>query len=269
MKLLILTLCLSSVLAASVAQSHPGAHAKLAYLTHQLKQQPDSQRLYIRRGATYSHAGQFELALADFRQAETLGDPLAVTFELGVLHYRQGRFELARRYFDRCLKHSPEHAAALEYRARLLRDAGAFEASIADYRALFALQRSSDPGNYIAAAKMLVEQGDAGVTAAIKILDEGMRQVGLTPPLQRYAIKLELQQQHTANAIARLDSLKPMLGNSPDWKTDMGELLLLESKNTQARRLFDAASMQLLQLRKTPARLKLLQKIQNLKSQSG
>ena len=263
MKILFSSWCLLTLLApASFSYAHPGAHAKLAYLEHQLQRQPDNQTLYIQRGATYSNDGQFKLALADFQRAETLGKPLAVALELGILYYRQGKFEQARRYFDRWLEHAPEHAPALQYRARLLRDAGNYDGALADYRKLFALQRGSDPGNYIAAAKLLVEQGDAGVTAAIDLLDAAIQQIGLTPPLQRYAITLELQRRQTANAIARLNSLKPMLGKSPDWKTDMGELLLLEGNNEAAQALFNAAATQLKQLRKTPARQRLLERLQ-------
>ena len=268
MKLLLLSLCLSTVLLASNGHAHPGAHAKLAYLNHQMSKQPDDQLLYIQRGATYSNVGQLERALADFRRAETLGNPLAVAFELGVLHYRQGKFDQARGYFDRCLQHSPQHISALQYRARLLRDAGDHKASLADYKALFALQDEGDPGNYIAAAKMFAAQNDAGLLAAIDLLDQGMQQLGLIPSLQRYAIKLELRRRQAANAIARLASLKPMLGTSPDWKADMGELLLLAGNTTQARELIDAAAAQLTTLRKTPARQKLLKKIQRLRGKA-
>ncbi len=266
MKLLLLILCLSSLLVASGGHSHPGAHAKLDYLNRQLEQQPDNQALYIQRGATYSNDGQLDLALADLHFAETLGNPLAVAFELGVLRYRQGKFDKARVYFDRWLKNSPQHIPALEYRARLLRDAGDYQASLADYKALFALQPNSGPGNYIAAAKMLAAQSDTGLAAAIDILDQGIQRLGLTPPLQRYAIKLELQRQQTANAIARLGSLEPMLGKSPDWKTDMGELLLLTGNVAEAQDLFNTAATQLTRLRKTPARQKLLERIQTLNS---
>ncbi len=270
MKILFSSWYLVTLLAsASLSYAHPGAHDKLAYLKHQLQRQPANQALYIRRGATYSNDGQFKLALADFQRAETLGKPLAVALELGILYYRQGKFEQARRYFDRWLEHAPEHAPALQYRARLLRDAGDNDGALADYRKLFTLQRGSDPGNYIAAAKLLVEQGDAGVAAAIDLLDAAMQKIGLTPPLQRYAITLELQRQQIAKAIARLNSLKPMLGNSPDWKTDMGELLLLEGNSEAAQALFNTAATQLAQRRNTPARQKLLKRLQGLNASSG
>lgn len=258
---IIIVCCLLPVTA---VLAHPGAHDKLVYFNQRLKQQPADQQLYILRGSTYSNDGQFDNALADFHKAETLGDPVAVAFELGVLHYRTAKFDAARAYFDTWLQRSPRHKPALEYRARLLRDAGDYTSSLADYKALFALQQRSDPGNYIAAAKMLAELDDKGLQAAIGMLDQGMQQLGLAPQLQRYAIKLELQRQHTTNAIARLNSLEPMLGKSPDWKTAMGELLLLAGKKTAARKLFDAATKQLATLRKTPARLQLLEKIAKL-----
>lgn len=266
MKFLPLLLGLSFLLAATNVLPHPGAHDKLVYINKQLELKPQDQQLYIHRGSTYSNDGQFDNALADFRKAETLGNPLAVAFELGVLHYRQAKFDAARSYFDAWLQRSPKHAPALEYRARLLRDAGDFKASLADYKVLFALQKRSDPGNYISAAKMLAELDDEGLASAIDMLDQGMQQLGLAPQLQRYAIELELQRKQTAKAIARLGSLQPMLGKSPDWKTDMGELLLLAGKKAEARELFNAATNQLATLRKTPARQQLLEKIQQLNS---
>lgn len=261
MKCCAATISFCCLLPVTATLAHPGAHDKLAYISQRLKAQPEDQQLYIQRGSTYSNDGQFDNALADLRTAETLGDSLAVAFELGVLYYRTGEIDTARAYFDSWLKQSPKHTPALEYRARLLRDAGDYQASLADYKALFALRKHNNPGNYIAAAKMLAEVDDEGLTAAIEILDQGMRQLGLAPQLQRYAIKLELQRQQIAYAIARLGSLEPMLGTSPNWKTDMGELLLMARRKAEARKLFDAATSQLATLRKTPARRRLLEKI--------
>lgn len=269
MKIFLAIICFCLLLPLTATLAHPGAHDKLVYLNEKLKAQPDDQQLYIQRGSTYSNDGQFDNALADFRKAETLGNPLAVAFELGVLYYRKGEFDTARAYFDSWLKQSPKHTPALEYRARLLRDAGDYNASLADYKALFALRKRSDPGNYISAAKMLAQLEDEGIAAAIEMLDQGMQQLGLAPQLQRYAIKLELQRQQTANAIARLDSLAPMLGDSPEWKTDMGELLLLAGRKAEARQLFNQATTQLASLRKTPARLQLLEKIAALNAQES
>jgi tetratricopeptide (TPR) repeat protein len=235
-------------------------------LSESIQARPDEQELYIQRGSAYSNDGQLARALADFEQAETLGAPFVVAFNQGVLHYRMGEFDAARRYFDTFLKHFPGHAPSLEYRARLLRDAGEHEAAVADFEAYFAMNKQPNPGHYVSAAKMLAGLEGKGVEPALAMLDEGMERLGVIPQLQHYAIQLELERKNTAGAIARLESLGPAMGESPDWKVEMGELLLLAGKPAEAQRRFDEASAQLKTLRTTVARQRLLEKLEKLQA---
>ena len=61
-------------------------------------------------------------------------------------------------------------------------------------------------------------------------------------------------------------ALQPALGQSPEWKVEMGELLLKVGNREQAEAMLDAASGQLIKLRKTPARLETLAKINTLRT---
>ncbi|MCB1848802.1 MAG: hypothetical protein KDI04_15890, partial [Halieaceae bacterium] len=79
---------------ASVALAHPGQHDQLQQVNRHLEQTPTDQDLYIQRGIIYSEGGQYDAALADLLQAQTLGEPVLVAFQLGVLHYRTGDFEV-------------------------------------------------------------------------------------------------------------------------------------------------------------------------------
>ncbi len=250
---------------ATVTLAHPGSAEQLAAINADLSASPDAQALYRRRGIIYSSDGQFDQALDDFRKAETLGDPVIVAFDLGVLFYRKGDFARARSYFGTTLRHFPHHPPALEYRARVLRDAGDYAASLADFTAFFALQPHPNPGHFISAATMLAQGDDKSIQLALHMLDQGMNQLGLAPQLQRYAIELELQRGRDDNAITRLSSLEPMLGNSPVWKVQMGELLLATGATEEAQVYLCAASAQLNTLRKNPAREQLQVRISRLK----
>jgi tetratricopeptide (TPR) repeat protein len=257
-------ICAAMLLQGGPVLAHPGAEDQLAYLTQRIEAEPDNQSLLIQRGAVYSIEGRFEAALSDLRQAETLGNPLAVAYQLGVLYYRKGDFASARQYFDITLKADPHHAQSLEYRARVLRDAGEHEAAIEDLTLFFALTPNPNPGHFLSAARMLGESGggesqfsEQGIAAAIEMLDRGMNQLGLTPQLQHYAIELELQRNNPAAAIARQESLEPMLGASPDWQVRMGELQLAAGNENEASAYFEAAVRQLEKLRQTPARQRL------------
>jgi tetratricopeptide (TPR) repeat protein len=240
---------------------HPGASSAIDHFSHELEQKPKDQALFVRRGIAYSNDGQYDLALADFEQAKKLGEPILVSFDLGVLHYRRAELELARAYFDEYLEVFPDHAPCLEYRARLLRDMGDQAGSVADFQRVFELLERPNPGHYISVSRMLEASGGDGLEQALELLDTGNAKLGITPQLQKHAMQLELQRERPDLAIKRLQTLEPMLGKSPDWKVDMAELRLLTGEKELARQLLQEASGQLDSLRRTPARIALKERI--------
>lgn len=245
--------------------AHPGASTTIEHFTHEIEHRPDSQVLYIKRGIAYSADGQYERALADFSRAQTLGDPVLVSFDLGVLHYRRGELDTALSYFNAWLERFPNHSGCLEYRARLLRDKGDYQASVADFRRVFELQGRPNPGHYVSAAEMLVSAGDSGVRQALDLLDAGNEKLGLTPQLQCYAIRLETERGRPDLAVRRMLALEPMLGSSPDWKVSMAELYFENRQSAPAQELLVAAERQLQELRRTPARIALQGRISALR----
>ena len=252
------------LLCANLVSAHADFSSKLDMLNHKIEHNSKDQRLYILRGRTYSDKSKYALAMVDFRKAEKLGDPVNVAFALGVLHYRANEFPRARRYFDAYLKAFPNHPASVEYRARLLRDAGDYRASLADFERYFELRKNPDPGYYISAAQMLLALPDKGLPAAIDILDQGIEKLGLNPQLQYFAVELEQRRKNYDQAIARMQTMKSMLGESPKWKTDLGKIEQLAGKQSAAQALFSEAKAQLLTLRKTPARIALLAELELL-----
>ena len=243
--------------------AHPGVSAALDYYDHQIEKSLQNQALYIQRGIIYSNDGQYQKAEADFSRAAELGDPVVVSYDLGVLHYRKKEFDTAKRYFNAYLKRFPDHTKCLEYRARLLRDARDFDAALNDLRRVFALEQRPNPGLYFSAAQMLQSSGGDGIQKALNLIDEANLKLGLMPQLQRYAIDLEIQRNAPIKAIERLQTLKPMLGKSPEWKVEMGELLLNLGRNDEAKQYFREAAEQLDTLRPTPARQHLLLKAES------
>ena len=190
---------------------------------------------------------------------------MLVSFDLGVLYYRMTQFDSARQYFDTFLVRFPNHSACLEYRARLLRDSGDFDGAIADFRRVFELRDSPNPGHYISAAQMLQTMPPDGIEQALVILDQANEKLRITPQIQRHAITLELQRNRPDQAIERMLALEPILGTGPDWKVDLAELLLGNGQQPEAIELLNAAMSQLEELRKTPAREQLRVRIRDLK----
>ena len=245
------------------ASAHPGASATIEHYSHEIEHDPENQRLYILRGIAFSNDGRHGDALADFQRAEKLGDPLLVSCDRGVLHYRRGELDTAVRYLDLYLERFPARGRVycLEYRARAHRDSGDLARAIRDFRRVIELEPRPNPAHYISVATMLRDSGEDGIPQALAVLDAGIEKVGLTPQLQHQAIELELARQRPDRALARSDALRPILGDSPEWKVDMAELYLLNGKRALADRTLQDAKAQVEGLRRTPARLRLRERI--------
>ncbi|MBK7951922.1 MAG: hypothetical protein IPK00_25005 [Deltaproteobacteria bacterium] len=244
---------------------HPSALAQVEMLSAEIRARPDDPVAYIRRGQAYSEEGHFAEALADFEKAEGLGDSVSVAYDLGVVHYRMGALIEARRDFDRWLERHPDHGPALQYRARVLRDSGERDAAFADYRAYLDRHPNPNPGDYLAAAELLAEDGEGDVEGALAMLDAGMRRLGLAPQLQKRAIALERGRGEVDAALNRLDALAPSLGATPDWQIDRAELLLLLGRRKEATAALDRAAEALVGKRSTAARRTLHDRIEALR----
>jgi tetratricopeptide (TPR) repeat protein len=253
--------CLAFFLA-PVCLGHPGQHDQLVQINRHLQQAPTDQSLLIQRGRVYSEGGQYEQAMTDYARAQELGPPVLVAFDLGVLFYRLGDYELATANMNLYLERFPDFPPAYDYLARIARDAGDHDRAIDYLEDYLRLEESPSPGHYLSAAKMLAET--ERYTQALFVLDQGLATLGVVPQLQREAISLELAREQPELAIARLQTLRQMLRDSPEWKLDMAELLLMVSRGEEAAALAAAAQDELAELRPTPARLSLQQRASEL-----
>ena len=243
------------------AFAHEGIHEQLQQADQKIEESPDDVMLYWQRGITHSQAGNQDLAIADYERAAALGDPALVAYDAGISYYLKGEYAQDLHYFDMYLQRSPEHAPSYEYRARVYRDSGQLALAVADMRKYFELAEQPNPGNYIAAADMLLALNPPATEQALAILDGGLEQLGIVPQIQRYAIKIETESGNYEAAIVRLESLASVLHTSVQWQVDMAELLVLAKRDSEAKPYLIAAKERLNTLRKTPARLVLLSRI--------
>ena len=249
--------------ASAVTSAHQGQNEQLAQVTAMIQQRPDDQALFIRRGAIHVESRHFDAAADDFRRAEELGPAARVAFDWGVLYHEKADFERAIGYYDIYLNAFPGVAIVYEHRARAAREQGDVESAVADLRRYFELLDKPHPGNYIAAATMLDAMGEPG--EALNLLDAGMHKLGVTPSLQRAAITLERDQGNMRGALARLETLRQPLRDSPDWKLEMARLLSEDGQTPRAVMLLQEIEVTLSAQRVTPAREALLEQSRALR----
>ena len=258
-------LCLLALFAqAGPAAAHSGDQVSIDRLTQVIAAYPEQQALYIKRAAIYAHAGRWQLADSDFQRAYLFGDPREVSFELGLMRFRQGDYGRAQVQFSLYLSIHPNAAEALLYRARAAQAAGAPQMALADFQAYFTLVDKPHPGDLLAAAMLMAQGPGPGVGSALSLVDSAMAKTGLQPQLQRYAITLELQRGDYPGALSRCAQMEASLGSSPQWQVEMAELLLQANRHEEATAMLEQAQSQLDGLKNTPARQALRVKIEQL-----
>jgi tetratricopeptide (TPR) repeat protein len=253
---------------AGPARADAAAAERIRVLSLRIEQAPDNQALRLQRSLTYLDNNQLELALADIRAAEAVGEPVEAAFTHGVLLYKTGDYPAARPYFDRYLQAYPLHRGVLEYRARLLRDLGENRQALADYEALIALSDSLDPGYYQTTARLMAGLPDRGVDEALALLDIRMAQIGPLSTLQRYAVELESNRGNYQGAIERMAGLDQRLKATPQWQVEVAELMLQDGQLEEARSYLAVAEEQLQSARRAGDR-KLLETVHLMQKQAS
>lgn len=230
----------------ATAQAGIGLPERLVLLGERIAATPADPNLYLRRALIYSDSGEFKLALADVDTAAQFGPVENTYYVRAILLYRLGQFAQALPLLNQFIKANPTHTEALMYRARVLRDAGQREKALADYRRYFGLQANAEPGDYLTAARLMVELADQNRrgysrSGALALLDARIAALGNAPQLQRYAIEIEQQSCHSTEVLARLQQLHATARQAPQWHLQVAEQHLLLGQLSAAREQLQAA----------------------------
>lgn len=252
--MLLLAFALSALISSRTVQAHAGDHRTIAELDAIIKESPIEPSLLVARGALYSRSGQWDKAERDLSLAEALGNKEDVAFEFGQLYYRRGEYQKALGYINTYIDAYPKYPPAFLLRARTASEAEQFDIAIESYHTYFSLTPDPQPGEYLAAARLLASTKSAGIDNALVLLDMAISKLGLNPQLQRYAMQLELRRDDTDRALDRWYSLKDQLGGTPEWGITLARVLILADSIDEARLAVQAVKEQLISLRQTPAR---------------
>ena len=157
-------------------------------------------------------------------------------------------------YIDTYIGAYPEYPPAFLLRARAAGEAEQFDIANESYYTYFSLSADPQPGEYLAAAQLLVSIKPAGINNALALLDMAITRLGLNPQLQRYAMQLELRRDDTEGALDRWYSLEDQLGGTPEWGITLARVLILADSVDEARLAVETVKDRLISLRQTPAR---------------
>jgi tetratricopeptide (TPR) repeat protein len=248
-------LLLFTVSGAGTVAAHPGNQQKLDYINQQLTASPSSARWYLQRAKLLLEDGHYDAALADITRAEQLGEAINAALLKAQLYSRQGQTAAAISAFNRYVQHFPNDVFALQGRAEASQQVGDIQSARRDYQRVLAISLYPSPGLYLATAKLALLAGDRD--EALAIIDSATVRIGITPPLQQYAIQLEVTEQHWPEALQRLQALAPMQQKSPAWHIQQAELLIKAQRLAAAEQALAKAEQLLSRQRLTPQAAKL------------
>jgi len=247
-----------------VVAAHTDLTDRIDVLSHKIKHNPDSLKLYMERGKIYHLRGQYQKALKDFQLAEKL-DPknVEVRFEQGLVLLKLGRSKQALAMFNHVLKSDPMYQAALMNRARVFRSIGDYENAAIDYTRVLNGGIALKPEDYIEIANNYVEYGQSHYGQALLVLDLALNKLGVLVQLQSRAIDIDLLTKNYQSALQRIDILLTTMHRKEKWLVKKADILLLLGKPTEAQENY---RMALLSIKKLPAARRNVKAIKNLEA---
>jgi len=207
----------------SLALGHGDVHLRIAELTEEIRHQPQSAALYVRRASLYALDESWEQALADYESARQI-EPSSpnIDFLRAKVLVELGENERAVVLLDTFLDDKPGHADGHLVRARANVALGRIDGGVEDYTRAIALFRRPAPRHYVERARALVEAGR--VDEALLGLRQAVADLGPLASLVEFAVAEEEKRERYEEALRWADQLSPTLRHSPRWRAIAGHL---------------------------------------------
>ncbi len=209
-----------------IAAGH-GTHAERVELySAKLQRDPADVNARHELALAYVENGDWQLALSELRIADRLNTPES-GLDFSVTRARAlvigGRIEAAREVLDTFLKKSPDHAAALLERARILDTLKMPEDSLADYRKALEFSVNPEPDLFLEMADKLVARQCND--EAIRLIQKGIGTKGEVPSLVLKAMALEIAAGRFDDALKRVDSMAKLMPRAEPWLAKRASVL--------------------------------------------
>jgi tetratricopeptide (TPR) repeat protein len=219
--------------------AHGDLHKQIDDLTAQIKQQPESASLCLRRGRLHLQHRSWREALADAQDAFKKGAKTDAQVLEAEIHLAAKNPDQAEGAAARVLADAPQDPRALVLRARARRDLKKFSPAAADYEKVLALAPASDPDIYLEAAESSENSSD--LNKALQIIDAGIKARGSLPAFQQRAVLLEAKAGRFDAALARISRYRQTDRRHHFWSELQGDVHAMAGQPDLARAAYQNA----------------------------
>lgn len=230
-----------SLVCGALASGHGSHDDRVKYLTEVVEDDPaDVTARHELARACLEH-GDWESALAELDRADAM-IPSGSSVDFSVTRARAlvtgGRNDEARRVLDSFLEKSPDHAAALLERARVMDLLGNPALCLADYRKALEVTVNPEPDLFIEVADQLAKQN---LTAeAIRVMSKSIESKGQVPSLVLKAMDLEMTAGLYDDALKRIDTMAALMPRPEPWMAKRADILARAGRLDESKREWQA-----------------------------
>lgn len=241
--------------------AHGDLHEQIEEVSAQIKSNPNSVELLLKRGLLYRAHGTYELALKDMAKVEELNPSQQdIDFLMGDLLELNNSLEEGFEYVNRYILKNPNNSAALMVRSRLHEKSKNFKNAELDYRQAIQFHPKPRAQFYYKWADLILDVDSTNFNTAAKAIDAGMNRLGRLITLEQRAIEYLEQGEQYDEAIARIDVIIKKLRRHEKWLIKKAGIESTKGDHTSARQTYELAKAA---ISKLPARYQKSELVQN------
>lgn len=233
-------LYLSLLFQPGTACAHGSADELVRQISCLLEEQPDDPRLFYQRAISYGDLQHTDAALLDLHTALEL-DPAydLCHLQLARLYLGQDLAEFAEQHINHFINRNPGNPYAYELRARINHQLGRDTLALADLRQVVRYKHAEAirPADYLQLAEGTLRLYPENQEEAIRVLQEGIEQLGPVISLQSRIIDLLLEKRDCAGALLGVDQILASGASVEKWCRKKAMILEQDGRMEEARQL--------------------------------
>lgn len=219
--------------------AHGDLHKQIDDLSAQIKTQPESAALYLRRGRLHLQHRDLGKAMEDARHALSKGAKVDGRLLEAEIHFAAKEWSKAETAASLVLAESAEEGRGLVVRARARKELKKFDLAAGDYKRALEKAPRSDPDVYLETAECLENSGE--FDKGLGIIEDGLKTLGNLPAFQKRAVLLEAKAGKVEAALTRIARYRQAERRQHFWSELEGDVQMIAGRPDLARAAYQRA----------------------------
>lgn len=230
---------------AGISAAHEAVDSSIGRYDALIKEQPNQSVLYLKRGELHRENKHWQLAWADYQQAQRLPasreQQHEILFCMGRMQLQSGHPDQALPLLQQVLEANPGYIRVRLNLARAYLALNQPEQAVRQMDIYISLLKRPSPDVYLERARMAQTLGPESYQQVVRGLEEGVNALGPIVTLLAELIDVHLQHGNTDTALAGFEQLPPVIKSLPKWQAKKGDIYMQAGNLEAALRTYEKA----------------------------